>query len=113
MPLRLRLQNRGHLKIINDVFYHNVAKDMYTFIVKEIKQAVSCYDPKKVRSIENKCLASDSITSAWANHIGLDVDSDNSKKVLKELCHAIVSRLMRTTIKRKKLISILQGFDKA
>eukprot|EP00483_Globobulimina_turgida_P011246 UN11268 len=107
IPLRLRLQNRGYLRIINESFYEHIAIKMYTIITGTVQQVFTCYDPKQIKQIEHTIMNDKSIFAAFDKHVGLMIDNgieeqNNKKKVLKDLAHSVTSRVVLSLVKRNK-----------
>eukprot|EP01084_Bolivina_argentea_P123129 218221_1 len=111
-PLRLRLQNRGKLKIINNPFYNNVAIKIYEKIVQDVRRVFICYDPKEVKRIETKIMNDESIYNAFDKHVGAIMVADEEQykhKVLKDLAHGVTSRIVTSMVKRNKIKDIHVG----
>eukprot|EP01084_Bolivina_argentea_P315639 546881_1 len=111
-PIKLRLQNRGNLCIITHGFFSNVAIPIYDIIVGDVRRIFVCYDPKEIKAIENKIVADEKIYKAFDDYIGpINVaDPMNyKKKVLKELCHAVTSRVVRSMVKRNRIKDLHVG----
>eukprot|EP01083_Nonionella_stella_P076624 208890_1 len=107
VPLRIRLQNRGYLRIINEQFYKHIAHPMYSVIADDVKDVFVRYDPKQFTAIESKIVDDDKLFTAFDTHIGriATADSDiqlNKIKVYKELIHKVTSRIVTSIIKRNK-----------
>ena len=114
VPLRLRLENRGFLRLISKSFYDKVAVKIYSMINMELRGIITSYDSKKVKQIEHKILNDSSVSNAFNEYIGSLTNCEGNEteykqKVLKDLSHGVVSRLLLSIIKRNKIPSMHIG----
>eukprot|EP01084_Bolivina_argentea_P277895 474601_1 len=108
VPLRLRLQNRGFLSLINYSFYNNVAIKMYSNIMIEIERIFRCYDPNKIKQLEKTLIEDELLFDKFDQHIGLIpniIESDEKcykQNVWKDMIHRVISRIVLSLNKKNR-----------
>lgn len=103
VPLRLRLQNRGKMKLIHSIFYQQIAIKMFDKIKAKITKNLAAYEPKDMKQISVNMIDDTIITQALHTYLSnmnksaVTITVQNELKVLKDLSHRVTTRYLTST----------------
>ncbi len=110
VPLRWRLQNRGHLKLIHNDFYEKIGINLYDHIVREVTKNLIYYDQKNMQDLAKKITLNKEISKSFHDYIqskssvdiSISIEEKHEKKVLQDITHRVTTRYLRSVLKRNK-----------
>eukprot|EP01083_Nonionella_stella_P074205 201183_1 len=112
VPLRIRLANRGNLRIINIAFYNDVAKNMYAIITHNVRRIFHYYDRKQIKKLENNLIENDGLYKAFDRLIGdlkLSNEQTLKRKVYGDVIHTVITRYVLSMSEQNKAKSMHVG----